>query len=373
MSADKILNKALAKAQRTLSKPASLKIPIRKRLEYVCQCPSNRAGIRLLMSCLLAKIDQPHVDPRKPYTEIKTPDSFSGRVYDEKYITHFITENQLPCNKTTAFLTPALRNNDRPLTLDVELIGTPRELYVATLQLLDDVYRGKVSAWNLLVEAIRLLLLERNEKRKRMASLVEGLRRGKGALPLSSEAIVTLIEQHLSCKNASRLPVLIVAAAYQSAGSRLGERAFPLNPHNAADLQTGAIGDVEVCLVGDDKVVTVYEMKLKPVTRDDIDIAIEKISRVKPRIHNYIFITTEQSDKQVMEYAAQLYQETGGTEVVILDCLGFLRHFLHLFHRLRAEFLNAYQDLLLKEPDSAVSQPLKEAFLALRQAAESDE
>jgi hypothetical protein len=51
--------------------------------------------------------------------------------------------------------------------------------------------------------------------------------------------------------------------------------------------------------------------------------------------------------------------------------IAFLRHFLHLFHRLRKDFLDQYQTLVLHEPDSAVSQGLKEAFLALRQAAES--
>ncbi len=62
----------------------------------------------------------------------------------------------------------------------------------------------------------------------------------------------------------------------------------------------------------------------------------------------------------------------GGTEIAVLNCLGFVRHFLHFFHRLRVDFLNAYQELLLAEPDSAVKQPLKEAFLSLRQAAEAD-
>ena len=56
-----------------------------------------------------------------------------------------------------------------------------------------------------------------------------------------------------------------------------------------------------------------------------------------------------------------------------LDKMGFLRHFLHLFHRIRANYLSAYQNLVLNEPDSAVSQTLKEAFLALRQAAENGE
>jgi hypothetical protein len=46
-------------------------------------------------------------------------------------------------------------------------------------------------------------------------------------------------------------------------------------------------------------------------------------------------------------------------------------HFLHLFHRLRDRFLEAYQGLILSEPQSAVSQPVKEAFLAMRQAAET--
>ena len=78
-------------------------------------------------------------------------------------------------------------------------------------------------------------------------------------------------------------------------------------------------------------------------------------------------------DDPVQTYAAEAYEHTGGTEIAILNCIGFLRHFLHLFHRLRTDYLNAYQALVLAEPDSAVSQPLKEAFLALRQAAEADE
>ena len=79
------------------------------------------------------------------------------------------------------------------------------------------------------------------------------------------------------------------------------------------------------------------------------------------------------SDPEVADYAAKFYEETAGTEIAIFDCIGFLRHFLHLFHRIRVDYLVTYQNLLLAEPDSAVSQTLKEAFLALRQAAESGE
>lgn len=368
---DEILSKILRRASADITTPVISDDDIRSRVEYVCRQISNRACTRLLMACLLAKIDRPDVDPRKPYTEIGDSDAFSGRSYDEKYITHFVYENHLPLNPTTAFLTPAFRNLDRPLTTDLDLVGRPRQMYKATLQLLDDVYREKVTAEDLLTEVVRILLLMREEKQTRINTLLAGFS-SEDTLPLSSEEIVNLIEQHLKCKNSSRLPVLIVAAAYNSVGEKLGERILPLHSHNAADEQTGSLGDVEVCLENDDHVVTVYEMKMKRVTVDDIDRALEKIALATNRIHNYIFITTDVIGDEVKSYAAGCYERTGGTEIAVLDCIGFLRHFLHFFHRSRAKFLDSYQSLVLSEPDSAVSQPLKEAFLALRQAAEAD-
>lgn len=370
---EQILEQVVARASATLAVTVIENEEIRERVDYVCRCTSNRAGARLLMACLLGKLHLPHVDPRKPYTEIGDEGSFSGRTYDERYLTPFIHTHRLPVNPTTAFLTPTLRNIDHPLTTDRELVGRPRELYQKTLQLLEDVAKDRIAADILFLEVVRVLLQLREEKLARMASLLNALARTEGALPLSSEAIVTLISQHLACKNASRLPVLIVAAAYHAVGSRLSERVLPLNAHNAADLQTGSIGDVEICLVGDDAVVTAYEMKLKRVTPDDIDIAVGKIARAPNKIDNYLFVTTDKIDPDVVDYAAAFYEETGGTEIAILDCIGFLRHFLHLFHRVRGDYLNAYQKLLLDEPDSAVSQTLKEAFLALRHAAESGE
>jgi hypothetical protein len=368
-----ILEQTLGHASADLSRSWVKNRRIFENTEYICRCLSNRAGVRLLMACLLAKIDRPAIDPRKPYTEIGDRDAFSGRSYDESFITHFINKHRLPCNPTTAFLTPAFRNIDKTLTKNTEIVGRPRLLYKYTLQLLDDVHAGRITAKDLLTEVVRILLVMRNEKDQRMATLLAALQHPEGAIPLSSEAIVNLIEQHLRVKNSSRLPVLVVAAAYQVVGSKIGERLLALKSHNAADEQTGALGDVEICLESDDHVVTAYEMKMKRVSIDDIDRALQKIATMTTRLHNYIFITTELIDEHVKAYAADVHEKTGGTEIAILDCIGFLRHFLHLFHRARTNYLDAYQALVLAEPDSAVSQPLKEAFLALRQAAETGE
>lgn len=346
---------------------------INDRVSYVCHCISNRACVRLLMSCLLGKLDDPNVDPRKPYTEIGDTDCFSGRTYDEQYLTDFIKEHSLPLNSTTAFLTPTLRNINYSLTTDRELIGRPRDLYKKTLELLEDVADGRITADVLFVETIRVLLLLRDEKLTRIDSLCNTLAHTEAAMPLSSEAIVTLISQHLACKNASRLPVLVVAAAYKTAGDRLSESMLPLNSHNAADRQTGSLGDVEICIIGDDSIVTAYEMKMKRVTQDDIDVAVTKIVGAQNQIDNYLFVTSDVIDPSVTQYAATFYERTNGTEIAILDCINFLRHFLHLYHRIRTDYLTTYQALVLDEPDSAVNQTLKEAFLALRQVAESGE
>lgn len=375
-SPNQILNRLYAEANNdlTVSQVGSSVASI--SISYLVRCLSNRAGVRCLMSCMLAKIHRPVVDPREPYTEIGGSTSFSGRTYDETYITSFITENNLPCNNTTAYLTPALRNHSTPLVLGTELNGRPQDMYNSLLRVLDEVATDKVTAESALRETIRLLCVLRDDRARRMGTLLRDVQEGAGKLPLASEEIVTLIEQHLACRNASRLPVLVIAAAYHSVMSKMGEEIGRLNAHNAADEQTGALGDVEVYLVGQDGVATSYEMKTRRVTTDDIDRAMEKVltntQTHQRQVDNYVFVTTESIDANVAAYARQMYEATGGVEVVVLDCIGFLRHFLHLFHRSRMDFLDAYQELVIGEPESAVGEGLKTAFLSLRLAAESE-
>jgi hypothetical protein len=343
------------------------------RIQVICRTLSNRACVRFVLATTLAKAHQPALDIRKPYTEIGDPDAYSGRSFDEKYLDEFIIEHELPCNPTTAFLTPAFRNRNTTLTPDSILVGRPPHLYQATLQLLTDIQTGQVSAFDVLVETLRIMLLMQQEANQQIRSLLSALRQTRTTASLSAEATVRLIEQHLTAAYSSRLPVLIVAAIYQTAQDHLGEHIRPLQPHNAADSQTGAVGDIEIAIPGDDQIGHAYEMKTRPVTKADIDRAVIKVRNTGKPVEHYVFITTESIDLAVQDYAASIYAITGTLEVVVLDCVAFLRHFLHLFHRLRGQFLDHYQNLLLAEPNSAVDYPLKVAFLALRQAAETQQ
>lgn len=244
-------------------------------------------------------------------------------------------------------------------------------MFVDALLILDIVHSKKEKPENVLQEIIRILLVIKFEDELRMEQLIADLQQADDILPLASEEIVMLLTQHQNCKGTSRLPVLMVASAYQTVKKQIGEVNNLLEAHNAADKQTGSIGDVEITLTNDDRIVTCYEMKDKRVTKTDIDVALQKLSKAKNKIDNYIFITTDIIEIEVIEYTKSLYEKTG-VEFAILDCIGFIRHFLHFFHRQRNNFLNIYQSMVLNEPTSSVSQPLKEAFLALRRAAEAD-
>lgn len=88
-----LLKAALKRAQANLGHSFLHDEKIAARVLSVVNCPSNRAGVRLLLSCMLAKVHRPEIDPRKPYTKIGTKDCFSGRAYDERFIGEFITKN----------------------------------------------------------------------------------------------------------------------------------------------------------------------------------------------------------------------------------------------------------------------------------------
>lgn len=362
MNFDKLHKKALKR------KTSFVETRMQTPIFSICR-NQNKAPIRYLMSGLVAKIDKPSINLRKPTTALGGDDAYEGRGYDERIVEPYVLKYQLPCNATTAFLTPSFRTISRPLAREMFATSRPPEPYYQMMDVIEYVELYPEKAENVLLEIIRNLIIIKEENQRKIQSQLDLIKAGSEIVMLSSEEIVNLIVQHLNCKNASRLPVLIVAAAYNTVSDLIDEQARELLSHQASDRQTGALGDVEIKLTAEGNIVTCYEMKNKSVRITDIEKSIGKISTYGHHIDNYIFITTEPIEKEVADYARSLYREMG-TEVVVLDCIGFLRHFLHFFHRRRMQFIDNYQNLVLKEPSSSVSQALKDAFLALRVAAQ---
>ena len=90
---EEILDAALQRATASLETSLITAPQIAARIDYVSRNLQNRAGVRVLLACSLAKAHKPAVDIRKPYTEIGDADAYSGRTYDEAYITGFINEH----------------------------------------------------------------------------------------------------------------------------------------------------------------------------------------------------------------------------------------------------------------------------------------
>lgn len=368
---DEILDVAIKKVSEDVNSSYISNAEQLQRVDYICHV-WNRSGVRALMACLLAKLHRPEVDIRKPYTEIGGDDCYSGRRYDEQFIAEFITAHDLPCNRTTAFLTPAFRNHDEMLTRYTSMVGTPQVLYENFLALLDDVAQERVSSERLLLEILRQLLLLRDERNSRLSSQLAGQKKSDPSL-LTVESIVNIVQNHLSQPYSSRLPVLAILAVYKTIESALNERIVPLQAHNAADSQTDSLGDIEIAVRESDEVVTVYEMKTRKITRDDFSQAVQKLASKKIGVKQYLFIGTQPISEDVEEHVRELNESHFGVEFAILDCITFIRYFLHLFYQVRINFLNIYQDLVLAEPESAVRFALKDVLLSLRQSAETME
>ncbi|MFC1960277.1 DNA methyltransferase, partial [Chloroflexota bacterium] len=169
-----VLDEIHAEALAHLSIPFITTEDIQKRIHYVVHADIG-ACVRVLMAGCLAKIDKPQIDIRRPYANLGA-DSYSGRDYDEKYISLARSRYFLPYNQTTGFLTPALRAKNVTFTSEVTLHGRDSQLYEFFIQLLDDVYAERISARTLLVEIMRQLLAIRDEQDRRMQSLLSELR-----------------------------------------------------------------------------------------------------------------------------------------------------------------------------------------------------
>jgi hypothetical protein len=333
-------------------------------LQQVIHSERTQAFTRALLACLLAKVDKgDDIDIRHPYTEIPEK-SYSGRHYDEEYIGEFCVAKGLKANLTTAFLTPALRTKNTPLTRGVSLSSKDSAAEQAFLEILSAVeeYNGDKAefAKSVLKEAIRLLYQKTLTHQKTLEDL---LQKSTSQSALSIHRIMNILKKHLKSERSSRLPVLMIAACYAVAEKSLGKHVRKIARHTAADVRTGTLGDVEIeCVGADGTNVIVYEIKMRPLSVGDLKNALEKVRHARDPISQYVFIVNSPPKSGLTEL---LNQPNLPVEFLVFDCLSFVEHFLHIFHESRMEFLEKYKELLLNEPDSSVSYALKKAFLVL--------
>lgn len=196
----------------------------------------------------------------------------------------------------------------------------------------------------------------------RIRSLLDRLSTLRGDTGLGTPSIVTLVVGHASLFEVP--PRLLALALYDAANGLRSILSIDV------DRKGFASHPMRLDLVDPLRGRTAYEMKDRPVTQGDIDLAVRKAAEAPTLPDAYLFVTTAPIDPDVADYARRRYRDTGGMEMAILSVAAYVRHVLHFLHRHRGTFLDAYQRRMLAEPDSAVRRSVKEAFLAMRHAAE---
>ena len=182
--------------------------------------------------------------------------------------------------------------------------------------------------------------------------------------PPSASVVLGFVENVLRGPRAGRLKELAIAAAFQIIASNSQPVEWVV-VESENQLCPGTQFETDDPNRGKE----VYRQVAIAITGAVIDEAVTSATRGSNSPAHITIVTTDAIDPAVREHAAGVYQKTGGIEFAILDCLGFVRHFLYLFHRHRVAFLDAYQALVLNEPESAANFAFKQIFLALLQAA----
>jgi DNA adenine methylase len=239
-------------------------------------------------------------------------------------------------------------------------------VYAALVSLLQDVEQGRLTAKGCLTEVIRQLVLMREAQRESIERLLASAQTRTGEL--SAQQITEIVGEHLRQPRSSRLPVLVVAAVYEVIAEMTGKTLRELSPHTAADMRTGALGDIEIVLPAQSHPYTVYEVKARSLRRSDIDTALQKLAQSSVPVAQYVFVVTNPVAEEIHSYLKDVNNKHVGTEFQIFDCIQMLDHFLHLFHERRREFLDKYTSLVVQ--DTAVNQKLKEKLLELVRMAE---
>ena len=292
------------------------------------------------------KLLRPEQDIRNHKSEY--PNGFSARSIDTKVTVPFLSEHELPYNVESHWLSQTL-SFAGPFTSDSVLKTVPKKagpdlIYTANLI--------QKAASTDKIRKILVLLLEQ---------MIE--ERNKGFIPLtkpknlSIDQVMILLHEHFSKhydKNAPRLPQVAIYAIYQclmKSVERYSEFELrPLERMKTANRKSGTVGDID--LWKDGRPIEAVEIKFDvAITRFHVNEAMQKVRTES--VERYFILSTvdpELSEKDEIQKQKDQFLKSNGCEIIVNGVYGTIRYYLRLLKSTN-DFINAYTDLLSKDPD----------------------
>ena len=318
----------------------------------------NKGVLAVLITLLLKKICIPEQDIRMHQSQL--PGGFSGRTLDTQITTPFLRDKGFPHMSESGWLTRSLEQS-HPYDFDYPGRITPSALKEAFLILLDGVQNRGLSARNLLIHIFVGLIRFKNRTSNYRLNRPH-IRLTETELSIAK--VVGQVSQHhgVQMQGASRLPVLAIQSILNIIAKETNRykdcTVLPLEHHNAADLRTDLIGDVNI-VDANNRLFEGYEIKHNiRITSGLIRTSFEKL-RFTPVRRFYILTTYPHEDYSEFEPDIQQVAQEHGCQLIVNGIDRTLMYYLRLIGDTN-QFVNEYVDHL--ESDPSISLQLKEAW-----------
>jgi len=309
---------------------------------------SAKGVLTVLFTSLVYKVFHPKQDIRNHQDGIKN--GYSGRTFDNRYITPFLKECKFPAMAESGWLTRSLEQKV-PYNFDYPGAISPAELKASFLNLLNKVEIEEANCEQYLSYILQGLVIKRNKQKIDLAK----------PAALSINTILNLLEQHFyspyTADGASRLPTLAFYAIYQcllSEAKRFqGKVLLPLESHTSADSQSGRIGDIEV-VDGQGRQFEAVEIK------HGITISLQLVRDAYTKfqttaVKRYYILSTAQYPKDKewddIQSEIQSIKNIHGCQLIVNGIVPSLKYYLRLLDN-PFEFIDCYVNLL--EDDAAL-------------------
>lgn len=312
--------------------PPAIPAAVRRDVDRMFES-GTQAYREALLGCLLAKLQDPHIDPRKPYIN-QGASAYNGRTMDERVVNPFLHDNRIPSSRG-----PFLSVFRRSVTFDESTRAGLRDKggfdamlgCVAFIEAAGDA-QLRALLKNLLNAFVRL----------REQAQVPLSRLHRFSLPQYG----ALIERLLDVPSGGRFPVFLVVSALEAINMRFALKwQIEFQGINVADRPAGAGGDITV-RAGDD-VLMAAEVTERTVGRDRVVSTFN--TKIAPAgIEDYLFFVNQQPDDRVRQQCQQYFAQ--GHEVSFVDITTWLAIILTTIGgRGRESFNDRLLDLLDEE------------------------
>lgn len=287
-------------------------------------------GFTNIVTCLAIKAALPDVDIRYHQVQIQTqtnrPAGFNFRGISEKVIYPWLNDNNFEGAKSGWQTRTFERPKPYMLTYD-ENIGDIKEAFLRTFDFIEE---RKESAREALACLLHYQMILRESKEIKLS------------VPRTNDIqlIVNLFKDHFfykykASKGASRLPVLALYSVYSVLIDQLdrynGMKLKPLEAHSAADVQTGAVGDIEIVRESSNEVFEAIEVKHDIVISNIIiGDAAKKI--MDKSVDRYYILTTHQNcepDEELNKLISKI-KATYNCQLISNGVIPSLKYYLRL-------------------------------------------